>query len=101
MENTSTLLRLGAAVAFCAVLSACPGRAENRPEPSPTPTGAPACIVSGCSGEVCAAENVMTPCIYRPEFACYENARCAIQAHGACGWTQTPELSLCLEDKRK
>lgn len=104
MPNTSTLavwLRLGIAVASSAILSACPGRAENRPEPSPTPPGAPACIVSGCSGEVCSAENVMTTCVYRPEYACYESALCAVQPDGACGWTQTPELSRCLDEKRK
>lgn len=107
MANTSSLdkpavwLRLGAAFAFSALVAACPSRAENRHEPSPAPTSAPACVVSGCSGEICAAENVMTPCVYRPEFACYENALCALQADGACGWTQTPELSRCLAEKRK
>ena len=57
------------------------------------------CKIGGCSGELClneADESVASICIYREGFACYKTAKCEKQANGKCGWTQTPELSLCL-----
>ena len=56
-----------------------------------------ACRKSGCSGEVCAEEDVVTDCMFRAEFACYRDAECARQADGSCGWTQTAALKACLE----
>jgi hypothetical protein len=59
--------------------------------------GAGACFRGGCSGEICSDNpNVASACIFKPEFACYQNARCERQANGQCGWTQTPELTQCL-----
>lgn len=54
------------------------------------------CIVTGCSGQVCADEEVVTDCAYRPEYACYQGAICERQQDGECGWTQTEELDQCL-----
>ncbi len=54
------------------------------------------CVVSGCSGEICADNQVNSICIYKPEFACYTSAHCQLQSNGTCGWTQTPELKTCL-----
>lgn len=54
------------------------------------------CIVTGCSGQVCADEEVMTACIFLPEYACYRSATCTRQASGECGWTETPALTACL-----
>lgn len=54
------------------------------------------CMVTGCSGEICAPQAVTTTCAYRPEYACYATATCALQANGQCGWTATTELSACL-----
>jgi eight-cysteine-cluster-containing protein len=67
------------------------------PNPPPPPAGGQ-CIRTGCSGTVCAepGDEVMTTCEWRPEYACYQDARCERQADGACGWTQTPELAACL-----
>jgi hypothetical protein len=58
------------------------------------------CFRSGCSGEVCTDEagGGMTPCVFRPEFACYASAKCARQADGACGFTQSPTLAACLKN---
>lgn len=56
------------------------------------------CIVSGCSHEVCAEVAMASPCIYRPQNACYQTATCEVQADGHCGWTQTDELQACLAD---
>jgi hypothetical protein len=54
------------------------------------------CVVGGCSGEICADQPMFSPCIFKPEFACYHTATCEAQADGTCGWTQTPELAACL-----
>lgn len=55
------------------------------------------CVVTGCSGQVCAAEEVITTCLFLPEYACYRSAICEHQADGACGWTPTDEFNECLE----
>jgi Domain of unknown function (DUF6748) len=56
------------------------------------------CMRSGCSNQVCSDEPVMTTCEWRPEYACYQKARCERQADGKCGFTQTPELTACLKN---
>ncbi len=66
----------------------------------PTP-GAGRCIKTGCSSEVCADRDVVTTCIFRPEFACYQKATCARQRNGECGFTQTAELAACLARARR
>lgn len=56
------------------------------------------CVVSGCSGQICADEPMFSTCEWREEYACYATATCERQADGVCGWTQTPELEACLGD---
>jgi hypothetical protein len=66
----------------------------------PGPCGA-SCQPTGCSGEVCAPAGapVVTPCIWRPEFACYQRfGKCELQSTASCGWTPTPELQACLAE---
>ena len=58
----------------------------------------PACVVGGCSSEVCADHAVFSTCIFRPEYACYHAASCARQDDGNCGWTPTPALTQCIAD---
>lgn len=54
------------------------------------------CRPTGCNGEICANQDVASPCIALPEFACYrEVGECKMQPWG-CGWTPTPELDQCL-----
>ncbi len=69
----------------------------------PTGTGAGACVRTGCSGTVCAepGNDVMTTCEFRPEHACYADAKCERQQNGACGFTQTPQLTACLANPPK
>lgn len=55
------------------------------------------CYRTGCSGQVCADEDVVTTCEYLPEYACYKTAKCERQANGKCGFTDTPELRRCLK----
>ena len=55
------------------------------------------CFVGGCSGQICSdQEGVISTCEFRPEYACYQDAKCEVQADGNCGWTQTTELQACL-----
>ncbi len=92
------------ALAF-SVLAAC-GSSSPKPEPGPgpgdeEPTPAGACVTGGCSGTLCedeGAEPMATTCEWREEYACYQTATCERQADGACGWTETDELTACLAD---
>lgn len=59
------------------------------------------CFKSGCSNHVCVDENVITTCEWRPEYACYQKARCERQADGKCGFTKTPELIDCLKKAKE
>lgn len=68
-------------------------RAEAAPVPS--------CVVSGCSGQICADRPMASTCEFLPEYACYDTAACEVQADGACGWTQTDELAACIADARE
>ncbi len=56
----------------------------------------PACVTSGCSGQVCADHSVITTCEFRPVYGCYQAATCARQDDGNCGFTQTPALTACI-----
>jgi hypothetical protein len=81
----------------------CNGGDDDTPPPTqtpppPTPVGTPgACMVTGCSGQVCASEPVITTCEYTCSYGCYQYAVCEQQATGACGWTSTPEFESCLK----
>ncbi|MEK7147696.1 MAG: Gmad2 immunoglobulin-like domain-containing protein, partial [Patescibacteria group bacterium] len=57
------------------------------------------CLITGCSGQVCLDEQVITTCEYLPEYDCYRKAFCERQSSGECGWTMTEELKKCLEEK--
>jgi glucose/arabinose dehydrogenase len=46
------------------------------------PASSRPCVVTGCSGEICAEEERPSPCIFRSEFACYKTARCERQKDG-------------------
>ncbi|HMJ13219.1 MAG TPA: DUF6748 domain-containing protein [Polyangiaceae bacterium] len=68
----------------------------------PGPCG-PSCQPTGCSGEICAPAGspVVTPCLWRPEYACYQQfGKCELQSTVSCGWTPTPELQACLNEVR-
>ena len=71
---------------------------EQKPEtPGPAAGG---CVVTGCSGQVCAQQETATDCLYKEEYSCYKNAVCERQANGQCGWTSAKELQECVAGKR-
>lgn len=56
-----------------------------------------ACVVTGCSGQLCASEDMMSTCEWKPEYACYKQyGTCEVQADGKCGWTKSAALQACL-----
>lgn len=62
-----------------------------------------ACRVGGCSGQLCtsaAGGGAVSTCEFRPEYACYRGATCAVQPSGQCGWTPTDSLRSCLAGAR-
>lgn len=55
-----------------------------------------ACVVSGCSGQICAAEPMASDCMWLPYYACFALAACEPQATGACGWTPNDAFKQCM-----
>jgi eight-cysteine-cluster-containing protein len=55
------------------------------------------CLRTGCSGQLCASEPVVTTCEWREEYACYRQsfAYCAC-VNGSCGWAPNPDLLECI-----
>ncbi len=54
------------------------------------------CFSTGCSGEICASEQVNTLCEWQEIFACYREPITACGCfEGVCGWDDTPELQEC------
>lgn len=68
----------------------------------PNRDSAQGCVRAGCSGELCVeasvANDLMSTCEFKPEYACYQEATCAVLEDGSCGFFQTPELLECLEN---
>lgn len=65
--------------------------------PNATSTKPLACYVGGCSGQICSdTQGMVSTCIYKEEYACYKSATCERQSNGACGWTNTKELEMCI-----
>jgi eight-cysteine-cluster-containing protein len=60
------------------------------------------CIVTGCSGEVCAPFPVDTTCVWLPEYECLRLTTCELlqssDGRQTCGWMQTPEYLECLDN---
>ena len=69
------------------------------PPDEPTPTPEPVeCIVTGCSGQICASEQVATTCEWTCTYGCYQYATCEVQPDGVCGWTPTEAYDTCVTD---
>lgn len=58
------------------------------------------CMITGCSGQICFEEEIITTCEYKQEYACYKNAQCERQKNGECDWTLTEELQICLMNNK-
>ena len=57
------------------------------------------CMVSGCSGEICADTLVDSDCAWHPWFVCLKYTKCGnFAADGSCGWLQTFEYQACMDE---
>lgn len=55
------------------------------------------CVVTGCSGQICADAEVASTCEWSPKYACYQQfGTCGRAADGQCGWEQSDALTACL-----
>jgi hypothetical protein len=71
--------------------------AEVKPASPVSNTKPAACFKGGCSGQICSDQDgMMSDCMFREEYACYQTAVCERQTSGECGWTSTPKLEACL-----
>lgn len=61
-----------------------------------------ACVVTGCSSQICADQEMVSTCEFREEYACYSttNAKCERQSNGSCGWTPSQALTMCINNAR-
>lgn len=68
------------------------------PTPTTTTTTRPSdgCVVTGCSHELCAAEELRSVCWWLPWYACLRTATCERAAGGQCGWRMDEALRECL-----
>lgn len=74
-------------------------KVEYRPDASSAPSQSEkACIQTGCSGQICSDEEIISTCEYRQEYACYKDAVCERGQNGKCGWRDTKALSMCIEN---
>lgn len=55
------------------------------------------CRPTGCSGQICSDDIVITTCEWRPEYECIKQQICEPQADGLCGWTPTEESGTCFQ----
>ncbi|WP_437730357.1 hypothetical protein [Sorangium sp. So ce1335] len=77
------------------------GGDEALGEASAEATATGGCLVTGCSGQICAAERVTTTCEWNEAHACYRShGICERDARRQCAWRQTPELTACLRGGR-
>jgi len=65
--------------------------------PAPEP-----CVVTGCSGQICADQDTPSDCAWIEEYACYPaHGICERDADGVCGWRDTAELQACIDDANR
>lgn len=56
-----------------------------------------ACVVSGCSGEICASEPMYSTCDAKPWIQCLQYTECGnFGANGECGWKETQSFTSCM-----
>ncbi len=56
------------------------------------------CFPTGCSGEICASQDMASDCQWLPEYECLKFSVCGnFSDDGACAWLQTDEYLACLE----
>ena len=93
--RTLSTVGIGFVLAFACALAGCSSGEARQTASGAIEIGA--CHVGGCSSELCSdKDNMSSPCVFRPEYACYRQGVCEPQRNGECGWTQSRELTECV-----
>ncbi len=60
------------------------------------------CKIGGCSAQLCveSTDDGISTCEWTAAYACYQSATCERQPNGQCAWTQTRNLTQCLNNAR-
>jgi hypothetical protein len=60
------------------------------------------CKIGGCSAQLCVDQydSGISTCEWSPAYVCYQSATCERQPNGQCAWTQTRNLTQCLNNAR-
>ena len=56
------------------------------------------CKRTGCSSQICAAEEMPSTCEYIDYYQCYDLAECGLNAAGECGWISNSLFNQCMVD---
>ncbi len=77
---------------------------QNKTNNNEMPKTSGNCVTTGCSGELCVEkgqkQDVMTICVFLPEYECFKYTKCEKQENGECAWTRNENYLSCLEDKK-
>lgn len=65
-------------------------------ETSRVPGAYDGCVITGCSSQVCADEEVATTCEFHESYACYSRVGVCERRNNICGWRQTEVLGSCV-----
>jgi eight-cysteine-cluster-containing protein len=55
------------------------------------------CIITGCSGQICADQPMNSDCAWLPKYACFKLTTCEVLANDQCGWVETSAFLQCLD----
>ncbi len=70
---------------------------KPKPEKIPLSIG---CKKAGCSGQLCVpsdTKDIITNCEWKPEYSCYQQAKCEKQPNGQCGFTKDESFQKCID----
>lgn len=73
------------------------GQPQGQLDPRLACTSETPCFHTGCLGELCATEEIVTSCEFRCEFGCYAQAQCDCRGV-RCGFRMTRALLNCLQE---
>lgn len=63
-----------------------------------TTTDQDKCKIGGCSSELCVGidDSVVSPCVYKPEYECYNKYGTCHYHNGCCDWIASTSLFKCI-----
>lgn len=82
----------------CLACKSCPACAVCCGVCEPDPVSNP-CVVTGCSGQICAPEDMASTCEWKPVYACYQLSNCGpYGSAGQCSWQSNPAFDECIKN---